>query len=388
MTSQLEDESSTTSQPQQPGPQTEPPNDRRLIAIIASIGAMAAIALILSQAGLLHLSGFGGSDSQQADLASAPEMTGAIIGQIQSVEGQVEIRPPRGTQFYPAVVQPLVAEALIQTQAASAAVIEFQSGPTLRLLANSRLVAELDPTQEGTVHATLIAGEFTVLNPGTSETFTISQNGVPIDYKGGSIARKVPLIPVTDEAAAGGVTGGTANEELSEQENSNAEIVEKMEAEKESELATMPSTELPTLDPKSKATNQTKENAKDESREESSLLRSTLTNDDIRSQMKAQAGGFQKCYVSMVNRMSEAATASDTQTPDGAERAAGELPRGEVLVSFKILASGKVEDSTVIRSPFQDELFDRCVVEALGRIRFRPFQGATIPVAEFPIVLE
>lgn len=384
MTSQLEDESSEPSQSQSGpvmGPQSPPPENRRLIAIIASIGAMAAIALILSQAGLLNFSNLlGETDSQHSPPPSVHEMTGAVIGHIQSVEGQVEIRPPRGTQFYQAVVQPLVAEALVQTQSASAAVIEFQSGPTIRLLANSRLVAELDPTQEGTVHATLIAGEFTVLNPGTSETFTISQNGVPIEYKAGTIARKVPLIPVTDEATA--AANGAAGGELSEQENSTAEIVEKMEAEKESELATMPSTELPTIDPKSKVTNQAGADAKEESREsgptDASLLSSTLTNDDIRSQMKAQAGGFQKCYVSMVNRMSE----------ESGERTAGELPRGEVLVTFKILASGKVEETKVLRSPFQDELFERCLVEALGRIRFRPFQGATIPVAEFPIVLE
>lgn len=380
MTSQLEDESSSASQP---------PDNRRLIAIIAAVGAMAAIALILSQAGLIK---FHSSESEQSATSITPEMTGAIIGHLQSVEGEVEIRPPRGTRFYPAVVQPLVAEAVVQTHSASAAVIEFQHGPTVRLLANSRLVAELDPTKEATTHATLIAGEFTVLNPGTSETFTISQNGVPIDYKSGTIARKVPLIPVTDEASNGGEASGGANDGLSEQENSTAEIVEKMEAEKESELATMPSTELPTLDPKSRATEQTGAGAKDSTRAsnqpESSLLSSTLTNDDIRSQMKAQAGGFQKCYVSMVNRMSEAAATAESGAGDGEPRDAGELPRGETLVSFKILASGKVTEAKVLRSPFQDELFDRCLVEALGRVRFRPFQGATIPVAEFPIVLE
>lgn len=355
-------------------PAGPPPGDnRRLIAIIASIGAMAAITLVLSKSGLLDLTEiFQPTESEQS--GTAPEMTGAIIGQIQSVEGQVEIRPPRGTQFYPAVVQPLVAEAVVQTQSASAAVIEFQSGPTIRLLANSRLVAELDPTRDNTTHATLIAGEFTVLNPGTSETFSISQNGVPIDYKSGASPRKVPLIPVTED---GNATAPHASE-LSETENTTAEI--------ESELATMPPSEppplTPTPEPKAASIDTTKTEPKEA---DSSLLRSTLTNDDIRSQMKAQAGGFQKCYVSMVNRKSEAASAASSETP---HQEAEELPRGEVLVSFKILASGKVEEGAVVRSPFGDELFERCVAEALGRIRFRPFQGATIPVAEFPIVLE
>lgn len=386
MTSQLEDESSKPSpQPdvapvsQVPGPLSEPPNNRRLIAIISSIGAMAAIALVLNQAGVLK---WNPSTGDLAPSVRTQEMTGPVIGQIQAVEGQVEIRPPRGTHFFPATVQPLVAEAVVQTQAASAAVIEFQSGPTIRLLANSRLVAELDPTRENTVHATLLSGEFTVLNPGTSDSFTISHNGVVIDYKTDTSTRKVPLIPVTDEA----ISPETPQDgELAEQENSAAEIAEKMEAEKESELATMPATEVPTLDAKTPSTPATDatEAAKKDVREgtvaESSLLRSTLTNDDIRTQMKAQAGGFQKCYVSMVNRMTESSTATE---------GTGELPRGEVVVSFKILASGKVEEGRVVSSPFEDELFGRCVVEALNRIRFRPFQGATIPVAEFPIVLE
>lgn len=400
MTSQLEDESSKPSPPadvvpvsQTPGSLYEAPSNRRLIAIIAAIGAMAAIALFLHQTGSFKWTS---STGGYFPPVRTPEMTGPAIGQIQSVEGQVEIRPPRGTYFVTATVQPLVAEAVIQTQAASAAVIEFQSGPTIRLLANSRLVAELDPTRENTVHATLLSGEFAVLNPGTSESFTISHNGVVIDYKTDASTRKVPLIPVTDEA----VSNETPQVgELAQQENSAAEITEKLEAEKESELATMPATEVPTLGtktsdaPATDATAAAKKDVRESTAAESNLLRSTLTNDDIRTQMKAQAGGLQKCYVSMVNRMSESSLSgqTDSQSPSSMSQAnegTGELPRGEVVVSFKILASGKVEGGQVVRSPFEDELFGRCVVEALNRVRFRPFQGATIPVAEFPIVLE
>lgn len=305
--------------------------------------------------------------SGQADhAASSP-----LVGEIQAIEGQVLLRRPRGTRFEAAKPGPYHAESVLQTQAASAAVIEFRPGPTIRLLENSRLVAELDSSRDGAIQVTILAGEITILNPGTNPLFTLLHNGVSIPFRDGEtpMPRTVPLIEI---GPAGDDTVAATND-----------LEEKIEIEREAEAAAAPIVDLDALtssavpgaapsatpvgDPRVKTLPQ---------KETSGLLRSTLTNDDIRTQLRAQAGSFQKCYVTMVNRMSEA----------GAGR--GSLPKGEISVAFKILPIGKVEDARVKKSPFNDATFDRCVAEALGRLRFRQFQGAAIPIGDFPITLE
>jgi hypothetical protein len=332
------------------------------------------VSIAISVLAAIAMASYLKSNRVPADEATAT-LNGPTVGELQSIEGTVQIRPPKSTRFFNASIGPFIAEAQIQTQSSSAAVIEFRPGPTIRLLANSRLVAELDPSQEGVINATLITGEFTVLNPGTSKTFTISQNGVPLNYQDGQIVRTVPLIPVT------------AGEDFLSAEDSAADVAEKLEADRESELSTVSQPEAPqpigTPGTKTERTSATSSAAKDTNfdpaSENTGLIRSTLTNDDIRSQVKSQAGSLQKCYVTMVNRMSE--TGSSNQTK-------GELPRGEIRVSFKILSSGKVEEPRVLQSPFKDQTFERCTAEALGRMRFRPFQGPNISVGDFPIVLE
>ena len=290
--------------------------------------------------------------------------SGPLVGEIQSVEGQVLIRPPRGTRFDAAKPGPFRAESVLQTQAASAAIIEFRPGPTLRLLENSRLVAELDTSRDGAIQATVLAGEVTILNPGTNPLFALLHNGVSINFRDGEVPmpRTVPLIqvgPSTDGAAA-------------------SDLEEKLEIEKESELgAAPPSTDLDSISPG--ATPLPPEDNRPKTlptKNEAGLLRSTLTNDDIRTQLRSQAGSFQKCYVTMVNRMSETGVARQS------------LPKGEIKVSFKILPTGKIEEARVLQSPFKDATFERCAADALSRMRFRQFQGAAIPVGEFPIILE
>lgn len=337
---------------------------RQVVSIAVSVLAALAMATYLET---------NGTPTEDTSVAS----DGAVVGELQSFEGNVQIRPPRSTRFFSATTGPLVAESQIQTNNASAAVIEFRPGPTIRLLANSRLVAEIDPSRDGVINATLIAGEFTVLNPGNSTTFTISQNGVPLKYQDGQIVRTVPLIPVTadpDNLAA---------------EDSAADVAEKLEADRDAELSTVSQPEAPQpignpgdQTDRTSATSSAAKNAMTNAGDGNvGLIRSTLTNDDIRSQVKSQAGSLQKCYVTMVNRMSE--------TPDSPlGKSKGELPRGEIRVSFKILSSGQVEEPRVLQSPFQDQTFERCTAEALGRMRFRPFLGPTIPVGDFPIVLE
>ncbi len=292
-------------------------------------------------------------------------LSGPLVGEIQSVEGQVLIRPPRGTRFDAARPGPFRAESVLQTQAASAAIIEFRPGPTLRLLENSRLVAELDTSRDGAIQATVLAGEVTVLNPGTNPLFALMHNGVSVNFRDGEIPmpRTVPLIQI------GPSTDGAATSDLEE----------KLEIEKESEMgAAPPSTDLDSISPAATPL-ATPEDGRPKTlpaKNESGLLRSTLTNDDIRTQLRSQAGSFQKCYVTMVNRMSESGAARQS------------LPKGEIKVSFKILPTGKIEDAKVLQSPFKDPSFERCAADALSRMRFRQFQGAAIPVGEFPIILE
>ncbi len=295
--------------------------------------------------------------------------SGPLVGEIQSVEGQVMIRPPRGTRFDAAKPGPFRAESVLQTQAASAAVIEFRPGPTIRLLENSRLVAELDTSRDGAIQATVLAGEVTILNPGTNPLFALLHNGVSINFRDGEVPmpRTVPLIQI------GPSTDGAATSDLEE----------KLEIEKESEIsAAPPSTDLDSISPGATPTSDESTSPEDPrpkklpAKNESGLLRSTLTNDDIRTQLRSQAGSFQKCYVTMVNRMSESGVARQA------------LPKGEIRVSFKIQPTGKIEDAKILHSPFKDATFERCAADALSRMRFRQFQGAAIPVGEFPIILE
>lgn len=328
-------------------------------------GFAAVIALLTARE--FFRDGDGGANSDRA-------FSGPIVGEIQSIEGQVLVRPPRGTRFEAAKPGAYRAESVLQTQAASAAVIMFQPGPTLRLLENSRLVAEVDTSRDGAIQATILAGEVTVLDAGTNPLFTLLYNGAPVPFRDGEtpMPRTVPLIsigPGIDDPNAAGTSGGTSTD-----------LEEKLEVEKESEMATAPSVDLESANPQpapTPAENRPKSLPAKSARAESLFLRSTLTNDDIRSQVRSQGGSFQKCYVTMVNRMSESKTSAQTA-----------LPKGETLVSFKILPTGKVEDQRVLRSPFKDATFDRCIAEAIGRLRFRQFQGAAIPVGEFPIVLE
>lgn len=294
-------------------------------------------------------------------------MKGPLVGEIQSIEGEVLIRPPRGIRFELAKVGPYPAEAVLQTQAASAVVIVFHPGPTLRLLENSRLVAELDASRDGAINATILAGEVTVLDAGTNPLFVLQHNGVAVPFREGEapVARTVPLIQV-------GPSGDAATQ-------ATGDLEEKLEIEKETELSTTPSVDLDNIVPSPTPQGtpaDLRPKALPKKGEPEGLLSSTLTNDDIRSQVKSQAGSFQKCYVTMVNRMSEKNVG------------AGALPKGAISVSFKIQPTGKIVEPRVIKSPFKDDTFERCVGEALGRMRFRQFQGAAIPVGEFPIVLE
>ncbi len=325
----------------------------KLIALLAAIVAALIMREFLTESS--DQTGSPGSSSR-----------GISVGEIQSVEGQVLIRPPRGMRFEVARPGPYFAESVLQTQAASAAVIEFRPGPTLRLLENSRLVAEIDSSRDGAIQVTVLAGEVAVLNPGANPLFTLLHNGVSIPFRNGEtpMPRTVPLIelgPTIDETTV-----------------QTSDLEEKIEIEKESEAQAAPTVDLETLVPAATATPQGDPRVKSlpEKNAANSLLRSTLTNDDIRTQLRAQAGSFQKCYVTMVNRMSESGVS------------AGALPKGEVSVAFKILPIGKVEDAVVKKSPFKDSTFERCVSEALGRLRFRQFQGAAIPVGDFPITLE
>jgi hypothetical protein len=287
---------------------------------------------------------------------TATGQTTPVVGEVLSVEGSATLRPPRqsGAVELPLSLGPLNAEALVQSRAASAVVIEFRPGPTLRLLENTRLIAEVEPSRPDSIQATILSGEVAVLNPGTNSAFVLLKDGMALDYSQGQIPRTVPLIQVGDGLPDPGLG---AEEEL--------------RIEKESELSSPPVTDI---EPDVREKEKIDRPGKDDGSE--TQLFSTLTNDDIRSQVKAQAGGFQKCFVGMVNRKSEAGQAMTA------------LPKGEIKVSFKIKPAGNVTESKVVSSPFNDKTFDLCVTEALERITFNSFQGATIPVSEFPILLE
>jgi len=309
---------------------------------------------------------------------SEPQLSdqGRMVGQVIDMEGFVELRPRRARSFRQlGNGEAIYAEQLLRTGPGATVDIDFQPGPTLRLMENSRLVAEIDPTRNEKTQATLLAGRVKVIADAESGGFTLWREGRLLALQSPDLTAEldeVPLIRVPEKVM--GIDGPA-------------------DAEAELALGSAPVVPLPTGStpttpsppgsaPGATAGSPPAVNSIPAATRAAAtptaaaLSDATLSDSEIRETVRKQGGGFQKCYIAMVNRMTQASAT------------AAQLPRGEVKLSFRILPSGKSAEVKIQSAPFQDEVFNRCVIEAMSRVLFRGFSGSAIQINEFPISLQ
>ncbi len=319
---------------------------------------------------------------------SEPQLSdqGRLVGQVIDMQGFVELRPRRARSFRQlGNGEAIYAEQMLRTGPGATVDIDFQPGPTLRLMENSRLVAEIDPTRNEKTQATLLAGRVKVVADAESGGFTLWREGRLLGLQSPDLAAEldeVPLIRVPEkvmgidgpadaeaELALGSApvvplpTGGTP---LNPSGSAPGVTAGSPPVTNSSPAQTLPGNSLPA------ATRA----APTPTVAISAISDATLSDSEIRETVRKQGGGFQKCYIAMVNRMTQASAT------------AAQLPRGEVKLSFRILPSGKSADVKIQSAPFQDEVFNRCVIEAMSRVVFRGFSGSAIQINEFPISLQ
>lgn len=300
------------------------------------------------------------------------------------MEGLVELRPRRSRSFRQlGNGESIYSEQLLRTGAGASVDIDFKPGPNLRLLENSRLVTEIDPTRAEKTHATLLTGRVKVIGNTEAGGFTLWRDGRPIDLNTDltSALHDVPLIRVPEKAVG---IDGPADAETELALGSAPVVPLPPNGPSASSSPTAPSTSSGSqaasgsknLPSTSTGSAPAPSSPAPTSPGDARPSASSLNDEEIRDTVRKQGGGFQKCYIAMVNRMTQSsATAS-------------QLPRGEVKLSFKIQPSGKSAEVKIQSTPFQDDVFNRCVIEAMSRVLFRGFSGPTIQINEFPIALQ
>lgn len=284
---------------------------------------------------------------------SSSELT--EIGSITSATGEVSSRPPLASGFQPIqAAKPLYNQELLLTGHASEAVFELKSGAVLRLHENARLVAELDASRTKAIVITLLDGQVSLVNAGAEGLLRIFREGKELDLAAlqgrtgsGPTSGSAPIISVSPPA----LSTPTEDEGQIFVASTPAETPE-----------ASPSPSSADLEPSS---------------EKLPLVSETLTDDEIVTQLKKQTGFFQRCYLTFINRK---------QTTSGAsQQTAG--ASGVVIVGFTIQGSGRVKETRVVRSDFNDATLHKCILEVIERTPFRPFASDEIPVEEFPIAL-
>ena len=277
------------------------------------------------------------------------------IGEIQSVQGDVEVRQPRtlSAETVKGSVN-LASQAVVTTHEASEAVLILNGsaqqptpvGAIVKLGENTRFVAEIDPVHPGGIVGTILAGKVIMVNPGLHGLLRLFREGreLAIVDLGKDL---VPILP------SGSNRVETAN--TTESSDPVGGIVITPTRAEESTLPTPPPIDAA-------AAGEPTEPGTD-----------TLTNEDIVRQMRSQMGFFQRCYLGYLHRKE----AGQKAAPTG----------GTLLMSFTIQSSGHVTDAKVEKTELTDATLEACVGEVINRTLFRGFHGNPVPVQEFPITL-
>jgi TonB family protein len=283
------------------------------------------------------------------------------VGEIEDIAGEVSHRLPKTVQTEklarPAALTNL--EHLLTAKGAKA-VVRLKGGALVRLEENSELVVELDPeSKSGALIVTILSGDLSLLEAGTPGTLRLFKAGREI--KPADLSRV--LIPVIPTTAGAELPNGIPSES-----GESAPIVATTPDESAPVAAATP-TGTPIGSSKEGRETKADQAAQAGKQARGAQVTDTLSNDEIRRYLKAQTAYFQRCYLTYINRYSQARP-------------------GTITVSFTIQPTGKTASARVIKSEFKDATLQKCVLDVISRTPFRPFDGEAIPVLEFPISLQ
>lgn len=218
---------------------------------------------------------------------------------------------------------PLTIDSKISTGDESEAALNFQN--KAEVLLESNTIVFIDKNHQGNLQITLQAGNIKIVNEGPSgELWVISQ---------GKVQAAKDYRPTIEELVLDLSSGDVS---------------------------------LPTVVEDKKETKDSKDEKKD-SKETAKTQGDKLDNTTIRSVLSRNRNLFYRCYTQLLQKTKTSGIKAE--------------------LSFNIQNTGETDSQKVTFSSSQDEAFRRCLVEALQRIRFPPFQGEPISTL-FPIRFE
>jgi hypothetical protein len=282
------------------------------------------------------------------------------IGEITSVQGQVEARLPKTVQAEPAEPRAILySQEVLTTRAQGSAVVGLSSGAAVRIEQETRVILEIDANKPDVVILTLLAGHVEVMSPGPEGTLRLFRDGVELPLNARALnPAPAPLVPAGESSRQQATTTSTQA----------AAAMPALVATVPDESPTPRPTPPKVLPPYQRG--QAPSPVPDAGQ--------TLTDPEISKQIRTQTSFFQRCYLTFISRVQN--------QPNAPEGSSG--PKGSVTVGFKIQNTGKVTDVRVVRSDFSDDTLHKCLTEVLGRTPFHAYTGELITVEAFPISLQ
>jgi hypothetical protein len=220
------------------------------------------------------------------------------------------------------------AQEALSTGPDGSALLEFSSGTKLRVQPNSRLVAMFESAAQTSVVITVLLG---------GVDFLSEDPQVHVFKNGQQLTKSQPstFAPLIISAAKG----------------SESALPD------EPSVSVAQADDTPTPRPHAQSTEPEGE-------------ANTLSNDQIAQSITAKTAYFQRCYLGFLQRNKKVA------------------PTGQIVISFQIENNGQVASQKLVRSDFEDQALNNCVLEVISRTTFMSFSGARINVGEFPITLQ
>ncbi len=263
------------------------------------------------------------------------------LGDIAEIRGEVSARPPEGAIEERVVSsRKLGARETLATGPGSAATLAFARGAKIKVLENSKVVAE--PAGSGQVHVTVLTGSVEIADEGAAESVLVFKDGQRFTGAAAGTGGTAPVIVSNPIPPTGSPAAAPALAEEAVLAPTTPD-----------ETAATPAPTPPRALPAKSA-----ERAK------------TLSDDEINRVLAAQGSRFQRCFLDFMKRRG---------TTD---------MRGTVSVAFVIATNGKVENQRIVGSPFSDPLLHNCVAEVIDRAPFPGFEGEAIDVTGYPIRFE
>lgn len=228
---------------------------------------------------------------------------------------------------------------------------------------NTKLVLEPDTQAAGALWLTLLSGTLKTVNAGPWDAqLKIFRDGVMISFEDLLYDPNQTLVDRQIMVTSPGHTGNQA-----QQLSTGAGTTKSADHPTGNAGVTL----VPTKDDEPLADSQhiTAPPKIRDARKNTAETQATLSNDLIHSTLAKQSGYFAKCYLNYILRTKD------------------KNKKGTVLLSVRIENSGRVSDSHVTQSDFQDDLINRCVAEVVQRTQFRTFEGPVLQL-DYPISLE